>query len=99
MTFELQTGSEAAAQGGAQVLPHLRKKKGRPRWTPFQKLCSVGKCLPIMKSRGTKSHVRSPSMVVEARNSATGLKRTSNSDAQVVAQPVRNLCRCRKTCA
>jgi hypothetical protein len=100
MTFELQKDLDAAFSGFAQDSLQAHKKKERPDRTLFQKLCSAGdSCLPGLKSDGTKSHVRSPSVVVEARNSAHGVKKTSNSDAQVVAQPVQNLCRCRKTCA
>jgi hypothetical protein len=100
MTFELQKDLEATFQQHCTSFAALGQKKGRPEWTPSQKLGSAGDlCLPIMRLSGTKSHVRSPSVVIEARNSYYGVQRTSNSDTEVVAQAVQKLCKCRKTCA
>src|SRR3954464_2704526 len=106
MIFELQKRSGPDLSGFAQDslgLPEERerpKKKGRPRWTPSQKLGSGSafRC-PKLKLVRAKSHVESPSVVIEARNSCRTGAKTSNSDTEVVAQAVRNLCKCRKTCA
>ena len=83
MTFELQKVSEAPFPGRAQDSAHMdaedekSKKKGRPKWTPLQKLGSgSGFRSPKLKLVRTKSHVRSPSVVIEARNScSTGCKK------------------------
>src|SRR3954471_16778699 len=82
MIFELQKRSEPDLSGFAQdslSLPRETKrpkKKGRPRWTPSQKLGSGSELrCPRLKLVRTKSHVRSPSVVIEARNScSTGTK-------------------------
>jgi hypothetical protein len=100
MTFELQEESESVCPALRTRFSALGKKKGRPEWTPFQKLGSVSNdSSPMLGLVRAKSHVESPSVMIEARNSLRRREKTYKSDAEVVAQACGNLCSCRKTCA